>query len=249
MPKFFFTGRVRPEQHPLTMEYKPTYCRTEVQDGPSIYLTAHISDGEIEVVAEVDEFDETTWTKLYFLAYDMARTLVDVASFQDGIPYFATIDTVTDPNGKQSACIIADRRFARFSPARDAASLERLTDFAMSEVPFARVLSDVVVMLSTPHYAPIAAGRVAESLLRMLTEGRSSADWLTMQGILRIDRAYLQLLSDHSKPPRHGERAYVDGATNEELVTRAWTLMSRYVEYRLNESQGLDPNRFPVLKG
>lgn len=112
-----------------------------------------------------------------------------------------------------------------------------------------RALSDVAAMLTWGHYTPIAAGRVAESILRMLTGGRSPADWEKMRAILRIDRAYIQLLTDRAVAPRHGHREYVDGATNRTLAERAWTLMNRYLAYRLGGNKELPPQSFPVLQG
>jgi hypothetical protein len=55
----------------------------------------------------------------------------------------------------------------------------------------ARLLADVTSMLTWTHYAPIAAGRVAESVRILLTGGHSAADWATMRDQLNIDRAYL----------------------------------------------------------
>lgn len=108
-------------------------------------------------------------------------------------------------------------------------------------------MSDAAVMLSWPHYAPIAAGRIIDGLVRLVAGGRSPAHWESFRAAMRVDRAWLQFVTDQAVAPRHGDRRYVSGPDNNRLATRTWVLIDRFIALRLGGP--LDHTAFPILSG
>lgn len=246
---YYFEGRVLPEVTDLTLPYGPEYLRTEAQEGSDALLKAEISNGKVSVWAEVDENDKVDPDYLYFLANDLIGTLINVARYREGVGYTAIIDRAIDPHGVTRHIVSADRGLAKQKPPMSDARFEEIVDFAIKDVAFARALEDATCMLTRLHYIPIAAGRVVESVLRMLTNGRTEKHWEQMRSILNVDRSYLQLMTDHSKSARHGDRQYVEGERNAELAKRAWVLLDRFVELKLSGRSALEADKFPILVG
>ncbi|MEI9928700.1 MAG: hypothetical protein WDN44_14645 [Sphingomonas sp.] len=237
-----------PDDVDLTLTYEPELRRSAVDDCPAAHLRIRIREGEIQAMATVDT-DADVQDQLFFAAYDIVRTLTDIASVSDGVAYIPLLEEVAHPSGEIRRLVLADRRLADRCTAYGSHDIEAIADLAISEPQLARALSDVAIMLSWPHYVPIAAGRVLESIVHMVAGGKSAAHWDILRSRLNVNRAYLDLLTEESKAPRHGNRRYVPGPRNRELAERAWTLMDRYITYRFGGCAPLDPVRFPVLAG
>jgi hypothetical protein len=204
-------------------------------------------DSRLTVTAETSEI--TDFKRLFFHAYDLARSVCDVLTTTDGVVHVPVLDSVELPDGRHQPVILADRRLGRLFSVHEHYNFEAIMELAVTDIGIGRLLADVTSMLTWTHYAPIAAGRVAESIRFLLTGGRSAADWETTRDALNVGRAYLQLLTDYSTPPRHGDRQYVDAATHSTLAERAWTLTDRFLAFKLGGSTPLDAERYPQLTG
>jgi hypothetical protein len=246
---YIFRGGVLPADLPLTLAYEPQVERKGAQESPDERINASIKESEIVVRVDVAVNDADLHDILYSDAYDVVRTMTDVASLSDGVAYIPYLDEVTLPSGEIVRLALADRTLATCCAHFNAHNSEAIIDLAICDIHLARALADVSVMLSWPHYAPIAAGRVIDTIVRMLTGGRSTADWEAARATINVDRAYLQRLSDEATPARHGDRRYVAGKDVRILAERAWTVMDRYLALRLQNATSLDPNLFPLLEG
>jgi hypothetical protein len=247
MPTFTYRGRMIPEWLELSLDYSPTIDRTEREGDEPVRFHAKVGKGRVVVVTETAGVDESLHHTLFLPALDMAHALADAAWLQTGKAFIAVFDDVVLPSGEVMPLVLADARLRDiFGPLlRD--NFEAVADLAILDVRVGRLLSDAKAMLTWPHYAPIAAGRVAEAILQLLTGGRAVSDWAAMRETLRVDRPYLQLLADRSAPPRHGNRQYVPAEVNTTLGARAWTLLERYLAFRIGGA--LDPEKYPVLTG
>lgn len=245
MAVFTFRGRVTPDWRPLTI---PGETRIKVSNSElcgEAEFTAQVVDGDMTV--SVNAHCDENYEGLHFHAGDLCRSMMDVTTLRDGVAYQCTLSEVEHPDGSETAIVLADRKLASAAKAISAASFEDVLELAVLDVQVARLMSDAAVMLSWPHYTPIAAGRVVDGLVRLLTGGRSAAHWASLRSILRVDRSFVQFITDLATPARHGDRVYVSGPDNSRLARRAWILLDRYVAYRLHGN--LDPTAFPVLEG
>jgi hypothetical protein len=247
MPTYIYLGRLIPEQLEPTLAYSPTIDRIEAEGDAPVRYEGRIERGRLVVRVTAPNDSEDAPREFFANALDMARSLADVICLETGVAFLPVLDEVVLPSEVRRPLALADRRLATITSDFVSANYETVVDLALTDVKVARLLSDVTSMLTWSHYAPIAAGRVADSVVRLLTDGRSSRHWEEAREILRMDRAYLQLLTNHAAPPRHGDRQSVPGEANSELARRAWTIMVRYLEYRL--SGDLDPAKHPLLVG
>ncbi|MGA1799363.1 hypothetical protein VH567_11350 [Sphingomonas sp. 4RDLI-65] len=249
MPTLQYRGFVLPRDYELTTDYNPTVNRTGAQEDPDATFTARIVDSVIFVDVQVAEFEATTSDQLFGYAYDLARIMTVLATIAEGIAFSPFIDEVTLPNGEVKRLLWADRGLSGLCRAVADHGEEAVIDLVISDIVLARTLSDLPIMLVWPHYAPIAAGRVADAVVRMLTGGSSAACWARCREALNVDKPYVKLLTDESRAARHGDRVYVPGPTVREIAERAWTLLDRYLSLRLSRSTSLNALDFPMLKG
>lgn len=247
MPTLTFRGRMIPEWLELTADHTHEIDRTEQEAVEAVRFELRVEKARITVTAKTQPTSRDDHQSLFMPALDMARAFADVVCLETGKAFVATFDDVVLPSGKVMPLVLADGNLRRiFGPfLRD--NFEAVVDLAHVEGHVARLLSDATVMLTWSHYAPIAAGRVAEAIRQLLTDGRSPASWAKMREMLRVDRAFVELLTDYSKNPRHGHREYVPGEVNSELAWRAWTLLGRYLALRVHGP--LDPQEYPLLTG
>lgn len=243
---FSFLGTILPSSPALTIEATPT-VESDVVDGNPATMTVAVRDGCFEVTIELATFDEPSWQALFGPATDFARMHVEAVGFVTATPYNAFIDTIVRPDGTQKALALGDPGLAA-QVGFGIEDSERIAELAMSDFPLSLALSDLMMMLSKTHYSPIAAGRVADSLARLIAPGESpKTAWPKLHAALRADEAYIKFLTEHSKASRHGDRQYLPGEITQELARRAWTLMGRYLRLRLDGP--LDSALYPMLHG
>lgn len=73
--------------------------------------------------------------------------------------------------------------------------------------------------------------------------------WKIMHDTIRVDEAYLKLITDHSMAPRHGRQFTHQGEINTEISKRAWIVVDRYIEFKKRGRQPLTLVEFPLLAG
>lgn len=249
METFHFRGLVHPQSVALTIDYQPHLMRKDADESSDSEIVARVADGAVVVEVTVEAFSADVANALFQPAYDVVRSLLDVASLESGISFALELHEVVDPAGKPKGLILSDRRLSALVGSTERFGVEAITDLLLTDVQVARAASDLVQMLAWPHYGPIACGRVVEALLRSVTGGKTPQHWSKFHEVLRVDRAYLEPLTEHSKPARHGDRVYVPGAVTSELATRAWCLFDRYIAYRLIECDALPLEDYPALCG
>lgn len=244
--EFSYLGSISPETPRLTIDDHPVVL-SDVLDGNPAHMTVLIDGARFEVRVSLAEFNEQVWEGLYGPASDLVRTLAEATGFVRGIPYSTTIDTVVRPDGTQRPVILGDRQLAALGSFSEE-DIRRIAQLTLEDFPLALALSDLLMVLAKTHYSPIACGRVADGLARLIApDEKPKQAWSSLHATLRVDDAYVRLLSEHSKASRHGDREYVPGDITQELARRAWMLMDRYLRFRLDGA--LDPDVYPVLSG
>lgn len=247
MQTLIYEGKIEPEAAPLTLSYRPKIRRQQSETSPTAEFEVTVFVGRVRVKVTTAIVDNDVATDLYFAAWDMARIFVETIGFIKAIPYSVSLDRVILPNGEVRSFVFGDRSLAEAHDFTEE-DLEGLSDITLVDLKSGLVLSDILMTLGKAHYSPIACGRVADSLARLIAPTASRSDqWQVLRTKLRVDEAYVRSLSEVSKASRHGDRIEVDAATNHETAHRAWTLVGRYLRYRL--SGELDPETYPLLEG
>lgn len=247
METFFFEGSVYPDIIPLTLDYRPTVRRSESGTTPAAEFEITVFVGRVRVRVTTAKASQEVAFELFTVAWDLARTYVETAGFIRAIPYTVILERAVFPDGEVGHFALGDRSLSRTHGFKDK-DLESLSDIALVSLPVSLALSDLLMTLGKMHYSPIACGRVADSIARLLCpSGSRKEQWQALRETLRADEKYIRLLSEIAIPSRHGDRQEVDAKTNSEVAHRAWTLLGRY--FRLVRNGPLHEMDYPTLRG
>ncbi len=244
---FYYEGSVQPDAVPLTLDYEPQIMRREAADSPDAEYRITVFMGRVRIRVRTDKFNASVADALFTPAWNLAQSFLSTYGFIRAIPYTVTIERMIAPDGKVLALALDDRSVARTHGFVDA-DLQALSDLTMLDMRTSMVVNDLLMTIGRLDYSPIACGRVADSLARLIApDDERAAQWAALRAALRVDEAFVRSLSDVSKASRHGDRIEVPAVVNNATAHRAWKLVGRYLRLKLDGY--LAPEKFPILKG
>jgi hypothetical protein len=216
-----------------------------------------INNSTINVECTVPKFEPEWFAEMYKRSYDLAKTAVNLACFAIGEGLICVLEFAILPDGTPSILRLTDPRLGQYCNSYklgdpDPANQKTFNDVAVmiaTDWEFFLTLNDLVESITTPQIAAINCGRVIDSIRRQIAPTLSAnAAWQEMHKALNISRSYQEFISDKSKGPRHGDRKFISGADLAEITKRTWTVMDRYIEYRLRNKKSLTEPKFPLLQ-
>jgi hypothetical protein len=244
---YYYEGSISPDVIPLTLEYEPEVVRKDCSFAPDAEFKVSVFVGRVRVKVVTARYDDEVADALFFAAWSIAESYVATAGFIRAIPYSVSMERLVAPDGRIRQLALGDRSLAARHDFDDG-DLERLADAVVPSLPASLAISDLLMTLGKLDYSPIACGRVADSIARLLAPDENrSKQWYALRTALRVDEAFVRSLSDVSKASRHGDRVEIPAEINNQTAHRAWALLGRYLRYVLDGP--LDPVRYPIIEG
>lgn len=244
---FIFEGSVLPDNIPLTIDHTPVVQRRDASASPDAEFKVTVFSGRFQTRVSTEFVDEAAIEALYLPAWSLTQALVHSAGLISGVPYSATIERVLLGDGTVMQYRLGDSSLAK-SHGLDQRDLEAIAELAMADMRVRLLLSDALMMLGVTDYSPIACGRVADAVARLITSDTNNARrWATVRAQLRVDEDFLRSLTEVSKAARHADRIEVSAAENRMTAHRAWALVGRCLHIILRGP--LDEAFFPLLTG
>ena len=122
-------------------------------------------------------------------------------------------------------------------------------DLVVTDPALFQALDDLIVSITLPHHSTVNCARAIEGLRHLIAapDATVSQAWEQMRNALQLDRSFLQLITDTSAAPRHGNRIHISGSITTEIVRRSWLIMDRFLEYRKRGNTPLPATDFPTL--
>lgn len=252
MPTVHFHGLVIPASCNISLQDLPEICWDHPDVDLFLKIRLEVTDSRIHVTVDANKFSPEDATFIYIRAFDIARAAVELVAFKKGWGLTTVLTTMVDPSGIPSTMMFSTANFGNLCNSFD---LER--DFSgvfkmvISTRGLFSVLHDLICSITIPNESTVRCGRVVDGLKHLIASGTSSrsSEWLQMQNALRVDEAYLKMITEYSKDPRHGKSVRVEGRTTTEIGSRTWTIMNRFFEYKKRGSTPLPELEFPLLKG
>jgi hypothetical protein len=140
-------------------------------------------------------------------------------------------------------CTVFDRALPD-GEIRDALNL--VYDLALHDRRVAQVLNDLTSALRFPHAAPAGCQRAMEGIKHCI-KLRDPTAWAAMRDALNISPEFLEVISKVSSGPRHAAPVTIPGPVIAEITRRAWVVVDRYLQYRLDGRKPLSEQEFPLL--
>jgi hypothetical protein len=244
-----FRGRVIPESMRITIGH-PRHVRWK-HDSTNAVAEFAVNIDESQVVVDCQSDGPFQLGDLFRRALDISQAIVDIIAFARGLSLTVVFDTVTH-GGRDSPLVVFSPGVAEFCTSFTIEDgFDDVLKIVMEEPALFVALNDLNVSLSNHHLSPVNYGRVIESIRTMIAgDDAPIADaWEQMRTVLRVDRAYLQLVTDTSVPKRHGIHRRVEADTVAAISERTWRVMDRFITYRRRGNAQLPASEFPILTG
>lgn len=244
-----FRGRVIPEISKVTVVL-PHTVRWQ-HDKTSAVAELRFAVNESQVTIDVTTDGAFDLGDLYRRALDLTQAMVDILGFAKGISLVVIIDTVShDENVAPVAVCWPD--VAKFCTAYTVESdFAEILKLVIEEPPLFVALNDLNSAMTNHNLSPVNLARAVEAVRVMIAGADSgiAASWEKMRETLRVDEAYLKLITSTSAPKRHGNHKRVEGETVSTVSERAWRVMDRFIAYRRRGNTPLPEAEFPMLEG
>lgn len=243
-------GRVLPELLKVSIPIKHSIRYSEPY-GFEATFEIKIEFGKIHLVCNIKNEIDDYYEICVIRAYEIVSTLIDVFAFSKGWALSLIFDTVVQDEKTKQINFGESSVRQRCTAFENSGNFQRITEIVMDDLNLRLAFRDLISSLNTFNYSAIAAARSVEAIRLVMAPSIKSESkaWDILRSKLRIERGYLQFVTDASRKPRHGNRGETDGETQLEVTHRAWAVMNRYLEFMLRGGEDILPeNKFPLLK-
>lgn len=257
MPKVAFLGRVLPLCYQINMAHPNPIEWTWQEENLVLRFDMRVEKSYIRIECNLDTYKPEYLAEIHRRSFDIVRSAVNLAAFCSGVGYSVVFEHFVDVSGNQSMFSPQDPSLAALctsfslDPGMAKSPFGKMWDLVVTDPALFQALDDLIVSITLPHHSAVNCARAIEGLRHLIAgPGASGSEaWEQMRDALRLDRSFLQLITDTSAAPRHGSRAYISGETTTEIVRRSWIIMDRFLEYRRRGNSPLPAAEFSVLSG
>ncbi len=209
-----------------------------------------VRKSQVVVTAQGETLNREHLSLIYKHAFDLVSAVVNLMAFEHGIGFSVHLDRMSW-NGEESPIAPRTHELEGLCTAFTGARLEPALRLIWGEPALMLTLHDLIATLQWHSHIVTNSARVIDSLKKSIAgpDLDRGAAWEAIRTSLNVDVDYLRLISETSAGPRHGDRAWVDGATTLEISRRTWTLFDRYLHFRLGGDRPLREPDFPLLVG
>ncbi len=257
MPTVHFLGKVVPfTGYRIKFWNLPSLKYKSGNTGIEIELSPTVEDSNVDICCTLDKFDKDTLVEMHKIAYDFARTLVNLHCFATGVTLNVIFDEFIDENGVKNPFIIQDLSLAELCTAYSLESgdarptpLDSVIQIVCQDPQIWLALDEVITAGYKHNSITVNCARAIETLRHAMAPPGSSRGkaWELFRKNLRVGKDYLALITDTSASDRHGEGNFTPGSVTTEIVRRTRTVMNRFLEFRKGNNQPLNEADFPML--
>jgi len=228
-----------------------------VEEDLTLHFDCRVEKSIVTVACTLDRYKTEYLSEIYRRAFDIVRSAINLAAFASGVGYSVIFESVINASGQAEMFVPQDLSLAHvctsfsLNSQPGKTSIGEMWDLVISNLAIFQVLEDLIASITLPHHVPVDCARAIEGLRNLIATPDATIPqaWEQMRNALQLDRSFLQLITDSSTAPRHGNRSYIPGTTTTEIVRRSWIIMDRFLEYRKRGNSRLPATDFPVLVG
>lgn len=244
-----FIGTVHPTIVSINVETSTFPVKDMHFDGE---FSISITNNALAVRCSVTRVEGDFLSEVFRRAFDCASGVIDMLSFCEGMAITLIIDRWIDPNGCTFPLILHQPEIGNLCSSYGVGTDDFLHMFnlMLAEPEINMILRDVAETTMPSNRQPASYARAIEGIRHLITPSQSQdrkKGWATMQLNLNVTHAYLSVITDHSKPQRHGQNVFIPLKIMEQIVVRSRTVVDRFFSFRLGGNKPLVAPRFPLL--
>jgi hypothetical protein len=249
MPTVKFSGRITPPIMTFRITHGPVTLTNSIV-GP-MSISYRIDGTDIAVTCEIESANDENITVLSWHVRAMVCGVVDAIAFQRGIGATAVIDHCEKPDGTSGPLGMRDEHLENACTV----SYRDLIAVADKEGAVFKLINDLIEALIRPWDAPVNCARAVEGLRKLMypipadqekERDRDKREWTFMRDNLNLTPDFLRFVTDLSALPRHGFVGPVLGRDIGNTRIHAWTVASRFIEFRKRGNLKLPESDFPL---
>jgi hypothetical protein len=255
MPTVHLLGKVLPAKFQISIDQKSVAKLDNADTGLIAHsIRVQIKDSLIDVECDLNRYTQRDLYTVAMWAHDMSAVWVNLIAFKTGWGMTTVIDTIVDQHGSHGPIYRTNDDLQPLCTSFSLTSwLDEAHKIAGGTVALFTALNDLIVANTNlgATAAPINCARAIDGLKHLIASPSSTETkkWEEFRAALRLDKTYIQIISDHSTAPRHGQFSRIAGSDRLEIIKRSWVIMNRYLEYRKGGSKPLPLTDFPLLSG
>jgi hypothetical protein len=254
MPVVKLIGEVFPRGYELSITTIPSAQWKSDELGLDLQFVMTLQKSKIEMSVHCNRYSEEDRHQIYLVAYDVARTAVEIVAFKMGVAFSVIFSKSITPDGIERNVIMEYPWLAEECTSFDPANLIdfiAVYQMAISDHGVYAAFNDLIGAISFPHIGVMNCARAIDGIKHLVTPSAKSKEdgWQNMRRELQLDRNYLTLITANSTEHRHGKRVSISGDIGREVLTRSWVIMNRFIEYKKRGSKMLPQSEFPILMG
>ncbi len=241
-------GQTYPDIIQLTIYPLPELTFTDPETGTIARYTVAITNNNVLVTVHTNVEMSGPTSQIYAQAYRLVRNAVDLYCFQTGRVIHVDLQCFVNPKGENVYMMFEHKSLASRCKAFDPVFMRNLYLMAATEQETFFALYDLVVAISIPEQAASNCAKVLETIRNVLApDENEKTGWKVLQETLNADGQYLKYITETSKRPRHGHRAYIPPSILMKSLQRTWTIMDRLLEYKKRSAGPLPVSEFSLL--
>lgn len=246
---FTIEGRVLPERRQVSISGLKTISYSDPR-GFDAKFDIVIKDSKIQIKCSIAEQSNWHMQMSIVRAYELTTAAVDLYAFSKGWALSVILDDFVI-NGKKQGIALSETSVASLCNVISSENdFLEAWEHLLSNFNLKFAFRDLISSLSTLNYSSIAACRALESIRNSIAPDGSNDNegWKLLREKLRVERDYIQFITDSSREPRHGNRGAAFGDDQLEITHRVWKIMDRYMEYQKRGANEILPeDEFPLL--
>jgi hypothetical protein len=256
MAMFRFAGRVFPVFNQFTaISSVSAHWEDEIEPAVKLVMDASVTidKGVIEVVCESNLWGSENYDgQVDWRAGNLARSVVNSYAFAKAIYLESILETVVKPDGIKYNIQARRPELEPLVTALHVGSdggvdIKPLLLLVLKEPTMFVVLQDLIGSLDA-HETLVNCARAVEGIRHSMAPGADRKQaWQLMRENLNVGQTFLEVITDHSKAPRHGDVLNVKFGAVKETIRRSWIVMNRFLEFRKRGNHGLPLSDFPLL--
>jgi len=216
-----------------------------------VQFEIRITDGALRIECLITNSVVDEYEFCIVRAYEVVTAIVDVIAFTKGWALSVIFDhTIRD--GIKKPMILSHGKVREYtSSIKNEKDFEDVLDIVQGNLNLRLAIHDLILALNTLNYPNVAAARSVEALRHIMAPPNTpeSQAWEILRTNLRIERPYLQFITDNSRQARHGNRETAVGTVQAEATVRAWAIMNRFLEFmKRGGNNPLPEDEFRLLK-
>ena len=108
-------------------------------------------------------------------------------------------------------------------------------------------LLDLRLAIKLPKDAPFFCYRAIESLMQYFNNHGEKEVWEEFRSELNISRDYIMSIKQLSDDIRHGKSPFVSADARDDILTKTWKIIDRFIVYAKNNEVPLDKSEYIEL--